>query len=135
MIFGPCPCTRHSPALVCLFFFLSFFLYDVASFFVCLVLIEYVVCSVLIEHVQRFDPRLVAHRGIQHSRNVFIIIKFIAVVSGNFQPGRPLTFGGNFEPGQSLFAGSFEQGSSAFDGKFEPGPWALITIVTCSSAL
>ena len=32
--------------------------FDVAGFFVCLVLIEYVVCSVLIEHVQRFEPRI-----------------------------------------------------------------------------
>ena len=33
-------------------------LFEVAGFFVCLVLIEYVVCSVLIEHVQRFEPQV-----------------------------------------------------------------------------
>ena len=33
---------------------ISLFFGDVASFFVSLVLIEYVVCSVLIEHVQHF---------------------------------------------------------------------------------
>ena len=37
---------------------LHFFVCDVASFFVCLVFIEYVVFSVLIEHVQRFEPQV-----------------------------------------------------------------------------
>ena len=59
--------------MTCFFFFGGV---DVASFFVCLVLIEYVVCSVLTEHVQRFEPQVGAHRGIQSSRNVFIIIKW-----------------------------------------------------------
>ena len=36
--------------------FLVFFLFfDVAGFFVCLVLIDYVVCSVFVEHIQRFE--------------------------------------------------------------------------------
>ena len=51
--------------------FFSVFVFDVASFFVCLVLIEYVVCSVLIEDVQRFEPQVGCS---QCSRNVLIII-------------------------------------------------------------
>ena len=58
----------------CLFVFLFF---DVASFFVCLVLIEYVVCSVLIEHVQCFQPQVGCS---QRERNVFIIIIIIIFV-------------------------------------------------------
>ena len=42
--------------MCCLFFCCCIF--DVASFFVCLVLIEYVVCSVLTEHVQHFEPQV-----------------------------------------------------------------------------
>ena len=55
LIFGPCPVTRPSPAFVCLFVFCFL---DIDGFFVCLVLIEYVVCSVLTERVQRFEPQV-----------------------------------------------------------------------------
>ena len=44
-------------------FFVLFCIFDVASFFVCSVLIEYVVCSVLIEHVQRFEPQVGCLQG------------------------------------------------------------------------
>ena len=65
LIFGLCPFTSKSLTSVCLFacvsvvaFLLLLFCFvDVASFFVSLVFIEYVVCSVLIEHVQRFQPQ------------------------------------------------------------------------------
>ena len=42
---------------VCLFV-CFFFFFGVATFFVCLVLIEYVVCSVLTEHAEHFDPHI-----------------------------------------------------------------------------
>ena len=48
--------------LFCFFFFsfcfCLFVCFDVASFFVFLVLTEYLVCSVLIEHLQRFQPEV-----------------------------------------------------------------------------
>ena len=46
----------YLPIRKLLFVCLGFF--DVAGFFVCLVLIEYVVCSVLSELVQRFEPQV-----------------------------------------------------------------------------
>ena len=46
---------RESPSPA---FFVVVFFFDIAGFFVCSVLIEYVVCSVLIEHVQRFEPHV-----------------------------------------------------------------------------
>ena len=55
LIFGPCLFTLQSPAFIWLFARLFF---DIAGFFVCFVLIEYVICSVLIGHVQRFEPQV-----------------------------------------------------------------------------
>ena len=57
------------------FFFFFFFFYG-AGFFVCLVLIKYVVCAVSVERVQHFEPLVGCSQRsrIQRSRNVFIMI-------------------------------------------------------------